>query len=108
MKKNKKIEQEVLKTMDLFQQRETLPPNPYFYYRIRQRLEERNTEREILSGILKPALLTLLILFNIFTAYWYIEGSVSYTQTGTRKELIEILAGDLNLDKEQTNLFNIE
>ncbi len=108
MNKKDKIEQEIRKTLDQFDHAEKLPPNPYFYTRVKARIEEKNRKQGIFSTILKPALLTVLIALNLFTAAWYLGGSDQKEQTGSREQLIEILAGDLELENDQSNLFFTE
>ncbi len=105
MNKKEKIEQEIRKTLDQFDRAEHLPANPFFYTRVQARLDEQRRKRSIYSTILKPALLTSLVVINLGTAVWYFGGS---GQSDSQQELIEILAGDLNLDENQTNLFTIE
>lgn len=108
MDKKEKIEQEIRKTLDQFEQAVTLPANPYFHTRVRQRLEEQTKTKRTFSAILKPALLMALVVLNLVTAGRYFSGSESSAQTDTRKRLGEILAGDLNLDNKATSLFLIE
>ena len=108
MNKKEKIEQEIQKTLDLFDSAEKLPRNPYFYTRLQARLDERRRKRSIYSAILKPALLTVLVVVNLGTAFWYMSGGEQQYQTDSREELIDILAGDLNLDNQESDLFIIE
>ncbi len=108
MNKKEKIEQQINKTLDQFDHAEQLAPNPYFYTRVQARLEEQNQQRNVFTTILKPAFLTTLVAINIATAFWHISGNDQNYQTNSQQELTEILAGDLNLDQGQTDLFAIE
>ena len=108
MNKKEKIEEQISKTLDQFEHAEQLPPNPYFYTRVQARLEETRRQKRVLSAILRPALLTALVTINLSTAVWYLGGSDHVNQSETRKELIEILAGDLKLDDNQSSLLDIK
>lgn len=107
MNKKEKIEQEIQKTMEQFDNAEQLPPNPYFYTRVQARLEDSRKQHRILSAVLKPALFTILVAVNLSTAVWYMGSTDQTSQTDTRTELTEILAGDLKLDNNQADLFDI-
>jgi len=108
MNKKEKIEQEIQKTLDQFQRAEKLVPNQYFYSRILQRLDERNEHKVFSFATMKPALLTVLVVVNVVTSYWYFASGELIAQNSTRQELIEVLVADLNLENDQSNLFNIE
>jgi hypothetical protein len=78
MDKRKRVREEVEETMALMDQMETLDPGPYFYTRVEARLrgEEREARVRLLdllgSRILKPALLALLLLINLFSAVYFL------------------------------------
>lgn len=108
MDKKEKIEEEVRKTLGMLDQNESLPPNPYFYTRVQQRINERSGSKSTSLGFLKPALLTILLLINLGTFIWYFNSSEDYYATDTRQELIEILSSDLNLNTNQSNIFLAE
>ncbi len=107
MSRKEKIEQEIKKTLEQFDSAERLPPNPYFYTRVQARMEESRRQHRIISAVLKPALFTILVAINLSTAVWYLGGSDQISQADTRAELTEVLAGDLKLDSNQNNLFDI-
>jgi len=107
MSKKEKIEQEIQKTLQQFDNAEQLPPNPFFYTRVQARLEQSRKQHRIISAVLKPALFTIVVVINLSTAVWYLDSSDQISQTDTRSELTEILAGDLKLDANQENLFDI-
>jgi hypothetical protein len=108
MSKKEKIEQEIQKTLDQFENTEQLPPNPYFYSRVQARLKETGKQQHIFSAILRPALLTTLVAVNLGTAYWYLTGNEQQSQINTREQLVEILEDDLTATNEQNNLFIFE
>jgi len=105
MNKKEKIEQEISKTLEQFDQAEKLPPNPYFYTRVQARLEEKKRQQNVFFAILKPALIIALVAVNMSTAIWYLGGTEQKDQTNSRQELVEILAGDLELDDDQNSNF---
>jgi hypothetical protein len=108
MNKKEKIEQEIQKTLDQFENVEQLPPNPYFYTRVQARLDKTRKQQSLISAILRPALLTTLVAINMGTAFWYFSGDEQQSQINTRQELAEILQDDLTLVNEQNNIFIIE
>ena len=105
MDKKEKIEEEIRKTLDLFEQKQSLPPNPYFYTRVQQRIRERSGSKSTIMGFLKPALLTILLLINAATFIWYFNSSANYSAAEKQQELIEYLSSDLNLNANQNNIF---
>lgn len=108
MDKKEKIEYEIEKTLGLFDQKESLPVNPYFYTRVQQRINEKSQKRSLFLGFLKPALMLGLFLLNIGTFAWYFNSTTTYTQVDSQEGLVEILTNDLDLEKLETSIFNIE
>lgn len=108
MSKKEKIEREIQKTLDQFENVEQLPPNPYFFTRVQARLEETRKQQGVFSAILRPALLIALVAINLSTAILYISGTSQTEQFETRQELVEILASDLKLDDNQDNILDIK
>ncbi len=104
MNKKEKIEEEIRKTLAVFEQKQSLPPNPYFYTRAQQRINERSGSKSTTMGFLKPALLTILLLINVSTFIWYFNYTENYSSTENQQELIEYLSNDLNLNTNQNNL----
>ena len=105
MNKKEKIEEEIRKTLAVFEQKQSLPPNPYFYTRVQQRINERSGSKSTTMGFLKPALLTILLLINVSTFIWYFNYTENYSSTENQQELIEFLSNDLNLNTNQNNIF---
>ena len=98
MNKQEKIQNEIDKTFGLFEKKESLTPNPYFYTHVQQRLNEKSRKEFSISGILKPVLFTALIALNLTTAIWY-TSSDNLTNS-TEIELADILRSDFNLDND--------
>ena len=70
-KKKTALEKEVEKTLQSFDRLQPLAHNPYFYTRLKTRLEE---ERKRKAGwrpllVLRPVLVVLLALVNVYTAF---------------------------------------
>ena len=102
MNKQEKIKDEIDKTLDLFDKRESLPPNPYFFTRVQQRLNEKTKKEFSVFSVLKPAFFTVLIALNLTTAIWYTTSDGSVISTETDLELVDILKSDFNLESDQT------
>ena len=108
MNKNDNVEKEIQKTLDMFEQADSLPENPYFYTRVQARLDEGRREKPGLFAVLKPALLAMLFVLNLSTAFWYLGSSNETPQTSSRQELVEMLSGDFNKSSEKSDLFNVK
>lgn len=110
MNKKEKIEQEIQKTLDLLDQPQNLAPNPFFYTRVRQRLDEKSQSHPKISlaAVLKPALMTVLLAMNLGTAIWYLGGTPATTSSQPRQELVQLLANDFQLETSQDNWLTLE
>ena len=68
MTRKEKIEQEVQKTFESFDQVERLKSNPFFYARLKIRIDNLHSKKQKIRGweftgrVLKPALLLLIFL----------------------------------------------
>ena len=102
MNKQEKVQNEIDKTLGMFEKKESLPPNPYFYTRIKQRLNEKTKKEFSIFSVLKPAFFTALIALNLTTAIWYTSSDSSVISIETDLELVDILKSDLNLETDQT------
>lgn len=107
MNNNAKIENEIKKTLEQFDQQEMLPRDPWFYTRLQAQLDSRRQQRRVFAAVLRPAMLTLLIVANVGTAAWYLKGTDS-TSTSSRQELVELLADEFNVSSDQNAVFNLE
>jgi hypothetical protein len=108
MNKQEKIQNEIDKTLGMFEKKETLPPNLYFYTRVQQRLNERPKKGFSVFSVLKPAFFTALIALNLTTAIWYTSSDISVVSSETDLELVDILKSDFNLESDQTGKFLFE
>lgn len=108
MTKKERIEREIDKTLQQFDNQEKLPANPYFYTRIQQQLDEKRKHRKIYAAIIRPAWIVLLVIINLGTALWYFRGSAENFQTDSQQQLIEVLSNDLKLNTHETNLLFTE
>ncbi|KAA3612658.1 MAG: hypothetical protein DWQ05_18590 [Calditrichaeota bacterium] len=106
MNKKEKIEQQIRETLDQFEHADQLPPNPFFYTRVKARLDERHQQSHVFFAILKPALLAVLVAMNLSTAFWYVSVDNQVTQVDSHQELIELLGSDLKLDNNQSNILD--
>ena len=102
MNKKEKIQSEIDRTLGMFDQKESLPPNPYFYTRIQQRLNKKSRKEFSFSAILKPAFFTALVALNLTTAVWYTSSENLNNQTDSKILLTDILKSDFNLESSQT------
>ena len=98
--KKEKVQIEIDKTLGLLDQKESLPPNPYFYTRIKQRLDEKKRKKFSFSNSLKPALFTLLLILNLTTVIWYTSSEELIDLTESEIALVDVLKSDLNLEND--------
>ena len=98
--KKEKIQSEIDKTLDLLDQKDSLKPNPYFYTRIKQRIDEKNKKVFSLSSVLKPAFFTLLLMLNLTTVIWYTNSEEIADFSESELELVDILKSDLDLEED--------
>jgi hypothetical protein len=81
MDKQERIREEVEKTMSLLDRMQNLEADPYFYIRIEARLrsEEREKKTKLMgypgAGVLKPALLLLLLMINLISVFFILKQS---------------------------------
>ncbi len=102
MNDQEKIQNEIDKTLGMFEKKESLPPNPYFYTRVQQRLNEKTKKEFSIFSVLKPALFTALIAINLTTAVWYTSSDSSVVSTDKELELVDVFKSDFNLESDQT------
>lgn len=102
MNKQERIQSEIDKTLGLFDKKESLPPNPYFYTRVQQRINEKSRKGFSLSAVLKPAFFTALVAINLTTAIWYTSSDSLAISSENNLELTDILISDFNLENDQT------
>lgn len=107
MNRKQKIEQEVQKTLESFDQAERLKTNPFFYTRLKVRIDNVSTQKkkirgwEIVWGFVKPALLLLIVALNIFTVTLFMKNRNN--ESSSREQLLDAFAQELTLDSNQYN-----
>jgi hypothetical protein len=103
MSKKEDIQNEIKKTLDCFDRTEPIKTDPYFYTRLKARLEDtESTEIKLGWGIwnvLKPALLMSIIALNIYTGLMFFKSQK--VDEPNRQELINSFAQELTLDSNQ-------
>lgn len=108
MNKKERIEREIDKTLEMFDKKDTLKPNPYFYTRVKQRIEEKSKPNFSIAGILKPAFFTLLFVVNLTTVVWYTSNDSINTDNQTNYSLTNILKSDFNLESSSSEILLFE
>ncbi|MGD8780619.1 MAG: hypothetical protein PVH88_16835 [Ignavibacteria bacterium] len=108
MKLNKKIEEEVKKTMDLLEEKGSVKPNPFFYTRVKARYDEiKNTstakESSYVQLVLKPAFLAVVISLNIVSGYFLLKDE---EQSFNRDDFINALSEDYSISYSDSDIFN--
>ena len=107
MNKKEKIEREVQKTLECFDQTEQLKSNPFFYTRVKARIgglasySRKPTSGELVWRIFKPALLFSIIAINIFTATMFLKNPGE--KSTSREQIINVFAQEFTLDSELYN-----
>ena len=108
MKKEEKIREEIEKTLAFLDKKESLPPNPFFYTRIRQRLDEKSRRKFTFSGTLKYSFLILLLILNLTTVIWHLDLNETAVSTNDKVDLTDFLKTDFNLDNDLSEIFIFE
>lgn len=99
MKDNRKIVEEVNKTLSLMEQQETLEPNPYLFTRVTAKINAPAVEAGFWAGGLKYIQISLFILlfsFNLYSVIAFLHDSES--QTELRNEYVDSLWTEYSLN----------
>ena len=103
MSRERKIEEAVEKTLQSFESAERLQPSPFFYTRLRARIDglhRRVTHKyRFAFGVLRFVSLSLLLIWNIVTVT-YLIGS-DQTDAYDRSEMINAFAEFYVLEEEE-------
>ena len=105
MDKNKRVEEEIEKTLGLLENIEALEPNPYLFTRIKARLNESGSEKTALkkedSFALKllPAFLILLVIFNFYSIIDFSSTDNVVENTDNRSEYLQQLGNEFMLNQ---------
>ncbi|MBN1350910.1 hypothetical protein JXJ21_15935 [candidate division KSB1 bacterium] len=105
MERKQKIENEIQRTLEQFEHADRLRPNPFFYTRVKARIEAQTqgAVQGYVHRVLKPAFLTLLVAVNVITAVFLLNNSA--TETNTRQSLINSFAKEYRLENSESNLY---
>ncbi len=107
MNRKEKIQQEIQKTLDCFDQVEPLKANPFFYTRLQSRINDLNRNKwqlkrwKFVWGVLKPALLIFVVAVNILTAIVVLKSQNNNQYS--RTQLLNAFAQEMTLDSNQYN-----
>jgi hypothetical protein len=87
MNKDQRIIDEVNKTLNVMDNIRNLDENPFFYTRLKARLEGKSgrsvSPLQKFVVVLRPVGLAALFLVNIFTAVYFLNGNRLNTQTAS-------------------------
>ena len=73
-----KLENEIKETLKYLKPEKELRIDPYFYTRLQAKINEKKKNEDLVEakwsfGFLKPAMLVLVILLNIFSAFYFLK-----------------------------------
>ena len=110
MMRKEQIEQEVIKTLQCFEHRESIECSPFFSTRVLARIrrleEEKRTRslRKVFSlSSLRPALFILIVVLNIVSAIMIVRGSRDHMDA--REQYLTAFANEYGLNQQQYDLF---
>ena len=110
MTDKERIEQEVEKTLQCFNDIETVEPRSFFFTRLKAGImsieaeKARAKQRGWIVASLRPALLSLLIVLNLISAVAIFRGAE--TQTDSRSESLAAFAEEYSFTQETDDLFS--
>lgn len=110
MKNREQIEQEVIKTLQCFEHKESIECHPFFSTRVLAKLRNLEEEkrahslRKVLSlSYLRPAVLILIIVLNIVSVLVIFQGSSD--QMDVRGQYLTAFADEYGLNQQKYDLF---
>ena len=111
MERNKKIIDEVNKTISLLDSIENIEANPFLYTRIKSKLKSEVGNRkakpfEIVLKILSPVIIILLLLVNIYSAISFLK-DVEVTEKA-RQKYINYLVSEYSLNQTNDYLTSVD
>lgn len=107
MNRKERIEQEVIKTLQCFDQMEKIKSSPLFYTRLQAKIRSLEDRHERFAfkifslNILRPAFLIFIVVLNLISAIYMLQGN-SY-QIDDRNEYISELADDYTFRQNDFN-----
>jgi hypothetical protein len=102
MSRHEHIEEQVRRTLELLHCPESLPPDMHLSGRILNHLGPRRPAWRGHLRDLAPALLILLLFFNVAVGFWFVSDERRQTHAGVERDLLELLASDLGVDLDAT------
>lgn len=109
MEKKEQIENEVQKTLQSFDQKETIECSPFFYTRLQEKIrgleeKKRFSAKQVFGmKVLLPAFVLLIVLFNILSLA--LVSRKSAYQSDIRKEYISELADEYAMSPSEYYLY---
>lgn len=105
MNRNKNINQEVEKTLQIFESNEPIKADAFFYTRLKARMDAESQKNVHLFGldinnILRPVLLTCIVALNIITFILVLK-----TSEPTREAQLDSFAESYRLNSTESLLF---
>jgi hypothetical protein len=110
MEREKRILEEVEKTLNSIDNISKLETNPFLFTRIKARIVDNSVEqiREGKTGfVLKPAVLILLLVINIVTAVFFFSNSTGQV-TSANTNLVESLTEDYQYSQTEYENYTLE
>jgi hypothetical protein len=114
MDKQKRLQDEVDKTLEMMDRMESLEAGPYFYTRLESKLRSREREKrhwlpnisQVLDKGLRPILLTLLIVINMISAVFFmVQSKITRTRQEESQTYISTFLEDYSLNR---NTYDID
>jgi hypothetical protein len=98
---NKRVKEEVEKTISLLDKIEEIDANPFLFTRIKAELDSKKIKSEkksveLIFRILRPVLIAALILFNVYSVISFYQSSSSNGQT--RQQYLESIASEYEMN----------
>jgi len=111
MEKEKRIMEEVEKTLHSIDNITNLETNPFLFTRIKAKIVDNSVE-QIKEGktslVLKPAALILLLLINIVTAVFFLNSNSSGQAVNKNTTLVESLTEDYQYSQTEYENYTLE
>lgn len=96
------VEEEVEKTLSSWDDLERIEANPYFFTRLQQRLANEQSPKQLWSAsFLRPALLGILLIINVWTVASVLNSQARYNTTTTAT--LSDFASDYGLEYNPTD-----
>ncbi len=117
MDKQKRLQDEVDKTLEMMDRMESLEAGPYFYTRLESKLRSREREKrhwlpnisQVLDKGLRPVLLTLLIVINMISAVFFmVQSKITRTRQEESQTYISTFLEDYSLNRNTYDIDVVE